>query len=71
MANNPATASGLFDGPFNQPMREADRFQGAQGLQVTPDRLASGNLSDEPPGEPEALGRGPGAVPWSGLRSGR
>lgn len=61
----------IFDGPFTQPMREADRFPGAQGTHQIPERMASGNLPDQPAGLPvQPLGKD-GPVPWKNLRNGR
>lgn len=62
----------LFDGPILQPLREADRWPGAQGTHQTPERMSSGNLPDQPAGLPvEPLGPKDGSVPFRNLRTGR
>jgi hypothetical protein len=61
----------LFDGPFLQPLREADRFPGAEGTHVIPERMMSGNLPDQPAGLPvQPLGPD-GTAPFRNLRNGR
>jgi hypothetical protein len=61
----------LFDGPMLQPLREADRWPGAQGTHQTPERIASGNLPDQPADLPvKPLGED-GTLPFKNLRTGR
>ena len=61
----------IFDGPFTQPLREADRFQGAIGTVVTPTRMANGNLPDQPANLPVKPLGPDGPLPFKNLRSGR
>jgi len=68
-----ADPKNLFEiqGPFTQPMRESDRWPGAQGTHEIPERMASGNLPDQPDGLPvQPLGPG-GGLPFANLRNGR
>lgn len=56
----------LFDGPFSQPFREADRWPGAKGVFVNPEKQQSGNLPANPTDNPV---RNP--TPFKNLRTGR
>lgn len=71
MATNYTPGSNLFDGPFLQPMREKDRWPGAEGTHQSPERMASGNLPDQPTGLPIKPLGDDGSVPFANLRNGR
>lgn len=61
----------IFDGPFLTPLRESDRFPGAAGTHEIPERMASGNLPDQPVGLPVKPLGDDGLVPFRNLRNGR
>jgi len=61
----------LFDGPILQPLKEADRWPGYVGTHEIPERMASGNLPDQPADLPRKPLGTDSVTPWANLRTGR
>lgn len=69
MAQRPIDPA-FFNGPFETPLPEADRFGDQRRAHYEPERKLSGDLPDQPDGLPVQSTPG-NAVPWRNLRTGR